>query len=341
MRSKRHHYLPQFYLQYLLPEDGTGAFWVYDKDGGEPRPQTPVNTCVEGNLYSLADGEGGRHDRLESELFSPLDGMAKPVFDRWIEPTANMRSAEVQLMAEFIAFLHTRVPRNMAFAEQIMRAIYENRRRHLLEKPDELTGLVDSFSRARPDRAPLDVKDLRLWFDEFDQRFRVKVNPDHVLAATLNVAKDVCEQLLTMRWHLVTVRAGAPLVTSDAPVVVFVPHGQSQALFGAGIGLPEAQVTFAISPRVCLFLDRGPINDRGAVELPPINEVNKRAILNAERFVISPKKDAAIADLVKRFSTTRGKPKIDPEQIHHRIDWDSMRHPEVDADVLPPSPDSD
>ena len=325
MRSKRHHYLPQFYLEYFLPEDGSGTFWVYDKAGGEPRPQTPVNTCVEGHLYSFADPKGGKTDELERELFSRLDGQTKPVLDRWRDTRGEVSPGDVPVLAEFVAALHTRVPRHIESTRQMLLAVLSSRRRFLLEHPAELASLVESFKRDRPGYETLQVEELRQLFQDFDKRFVAKPSPDQVLAFSLAATAVVYEELMTMRWQLLNVKANNPLVTSDAPVVVFVPCGKDRAMFGAGIALPAAEVVFPVSPDVCLYIDHGLSGDRRTAHDSFVREMNRRIIYNAERFVISRTNDPSLAELVTLFSRTRGRQRIDADKVHKRIKWPSLR----------------
>lgn len=175
MGAKRHHYLPRFYLEYFLLEGGATTFWVYDKEGGEPRQQTPVNTCVEGHLYSLRNATGGKDDYLEREILSRLDGRAKPILDRWQDTGGEALHDDVPVIADFAAMLHTRVPRHMSSTEEIAKAVFRSRRRYLLNHPDELAKLVDSFRRDRPGHDALSVDEFRSMLAEFDKRFKLRL----------------------------------------------------------------------------------------------------------------------------------------------------------------------
>ena len=108
MPAKRHHYVPQFYLRYFLP-DGEKTLWVYDKEGGPPRRQQPKDTAVIGGFYSVK-GEFHEPDEIEREL-SRLEAVAKVILDRWQQAKAIPLPDEILAMAYFLALLHTRVPR--------------------------------------------------------------------------------------------------------------------------------------------------------------------------------------------------------------------------------------
>ena len=111
MTAKRHHYVPQFYLRYFASDAGqkTPTFWVYDKAGGEPRQQPPVNTAVEGHFYSF-ETEEGRDDRIE-EALARLEAAAKPILDHWLSAGVRPEREEISEIGGFLAFMHTRVPR--------------------------------------------------------------------------------------------------------------------------------------------------------------------------------------------------------------------------------------
>src|SRR5260370_31640805 len=77
--SKRHHYLPQFYLRRFTADDG--FLCLFDREIKEFRKQQPVNTALEKDFYTVTDGDGTKSDRLEL-MFSGLEGVASNVIER-------------------------------------------------------------------------------------------------------------------------------------------------------------------------------------------------------------------------------------------------------------------
>ncbi len=120
MPVKRNHYLPQFYLARFMPSDGTSHFWVYDKKGGKPRRQTPINTGVEGHLYTVINKEGARDDSIETDFLAPIDGDVSPIIDKWAT-SGSIDPDDIPTMAAFLAVMHWRVPRNI----EVMREYQE------------------------------------------------------------------------------------------------------------------------------------------------------------------------------------------------------------------------
>jgi hypothetical protein len=113
---KRHHYVPRFYLEeFASKQEGsrTGAFWVYDKQGGEPRLQTPKNTAVQSRFYDLShEGEQVPVEQMLAEIESD----AKPVLQRWGRGETSRK--DIPLLARFLADMYVRVPRQIATTEE-------------------------------------------------------------------------------------------------------------------------------------------------------------------------------------------------------------------------------
>jgi len=49
-KPKRHHYLPQFYLDKF---SRSGSLYIFDRELNEYREQTPTNTAVKSHYYAL------------------------------------------------------------------------------------------------------------------------------------------------------------------------------------------------------------------------------------------------------------------------------------------------
>jgi hypothetical protein len=146
VNPKRHHYVPQFYLRYfsLSPPDSPRAFWVYDKAGGPPRQQTPVNTAVETHFYSVDASGVGRDDRAE-RAFAMLESAAKPILDRWQNPGVRPTGLEIQEIAGFLAFMHTRVPRAHQVAKEMEEALTTEWLKDLSKDPDRVRGMLSRY----------------------------------------------------------------------------------------------------------------------------------------------------------------------------------------------------
>ena len=78
-RPKRHHFLPETYQKGFLSDDG--YIWVYEKGGHEPRPQQPQDAGVIKHYDRITLTDGSTDSSLETETFSMLDNLWKPLYD--------------------------------------------------------------------------------------------------------------------------------------------------------------------------------------------------------------------------------------------------------------------
>jgi hypothetical protein len=121
------------------PEQGEG-FWVYDKhDPSNPRFQTPVNTAVKAHFYSFEAADGQRQDDVE-RLLADVEAAATPIIARWQEPGSRPHPNEVGGMVQFLAFMHTRVPRSMEAAREIEKTLRVEMLKDLTDRPDDLSA---------------------------------------------------------------------------------------------------------------------------------------------------------------------------------------------------------
>lgn len=311
MASKRHHYVPIFYLEYFVTKvaKGTPRFWVYDKADGPARIQTPINTAVEGYLYSFETSSVAKDDSLES-LLSKLEAEAKPVLDRWQLPAVAPTHDDKKRIAQFLALMHTRSPRTIQGITEASETIGIEVARFLADHPQMVREFLEQerlSGRPNIPTAEEMVDSLR----NVEQRFEVKVNGKRSLIESFKLSERVATELFKLNWCLCRAPTGTFFVTSDTPLCAFARTGRDRALVGAGFGLPNVEVTFPISPTVCLLLDQRHKKQRMAVGKQFVREANSRMAAIAERLVISAYRSDTVAALVTKYSFTRQLPKID------------------------------
>ena len=67
---KRHHYLPQFYLEHFCRD---GSIWIFDRDTKKYRRDGTQNTAVISHYYSAEGIEGERRADIEA-MFARIEG---------------------------------------------------------------------------------------------------------------------------------------------------------------------------------------------------------------------------------------------------------------------------
>lgn len=312
MSTKRHHYLPQFYLaHFLLP--GKKTLVVYDKMGLPPREQPPINTGVESRLFTVLEPSGEMNDTIETEIFSPLDGAVAPILARWI---AGLRPAagERATVAAFLASLYVRVPRQIAFTQEAVVLAMLKINRDLASDPTAFANMIRQYNESNPHGAILDVEAARQMMLHMEDDCRVTVDRQFGMVQSIGLLGDVAEALLDLKWIILRAGPDQAFVVGDSPVSILVLHPDGRASFGAGVAHPLVEVAFPLNPGQCLYMRRvhSPL-------LPTTRELNRRMIAQADRFVVAPDYSDDIEGLVKDFAFTMDLPYLDRNEVERGL----------------------
>jgi len=188
-------------------------------------------------------------------------------------------------LLSYIAVMLTRVPRKRIHAKDII--------------PGVLEGVIAQTRAAILAEQTLDtesqVADLLRELDGVEQKYRIEA---------VSLLQDEIENpwptqkilrgIHTMFWRIVEVPTSTPILTSDNPAFFFN---------GYGIGSPESEVTFPVSPHLVLMGCRqGPPGEvtRVRAKRPIAKEINRRMVVGATRFVFAMKKEGWVETVARR-----------------------------------------
>lgn len=305
--SKAHHYVPQCYLS-RFNADSEDRVWVFDKEGNAPRLQSPRRTGFENGLYLLTDENGFATDKLEKELFSPLDGRIAPVLKRFADADCEPSASDWEALLEFLAVMHMRVPRQISVLAEIGVSAMKHCWNQVVSKPAVYEEMVQKFLDKNPGYPVPDLTEARRMFEDY----KIDVDPSFTLSRAITSFDYIYPALREFRGTILNATRGDRFITCDAPLVVFTPLPDGEASFGGGLGLATTEIHFPISPKRCLFMLR---RNRPLADLlgpNPVAELNRRTAYMAERFVMSSQNTRTIGELVSEASCTRGLQKLEP-----------------------------
>jgi len=116
--SKKHHYLPRYYLKGFT--DSGGSFFVYDKRTDKIFSTSTDAAFFENNLNTVTLPNGSPSDfletlyrEMENQSWNSLDSIRNSTFNTPIEPLDKMN------LFLFLLFLHWRLPSNIEFIEKL------------------------------------------------------------------------------------------------------------------------------------------------------------------------------------------------------------------------------
>jgi hypothetical protein len=95
---------------------------------------------------------------------------------------------------------------------------------------------------------------------------------------------------------------------------------ENEFISGAGYGLPNAEITFPISPTKCLYLDRKHTQKYRAVSKKTVQEINKHTAWTAKQFIISHINTKYAENLTKWASKSLQYPKINKDVLINELE---------------------
>ena len=308
----RNHYVSKFYLSFFkcLPQRGKEPLlWVYDKEQPEPRLESVRKAAVEVDLYAL-QLDNQKNTELES-ILATLECRVKPVFERWHQKGERAGRCDIELVAEFLALQYLRVPRSMNLVKEGVEASVIRWMNSLRDHPERLRALWDRMTQEAniPEGLTLESIHRSLQNDNGDERPRVVLKRWAALCLSIHQSPEIASFLVSMNWRLMRTTEEMNFITSDCPVCPFVIEGHS-AKFGSLWDHPSVEVTFPLSPQVCLVLFRDSSFLGTLSNGADVREVNRRIAVMAERFVFASEKSEAVQQVVSDFSYTRRTSKI-------------------------------
>jgi hypothetical protein len=315
--TRRNHYVPRSYLGGFCGRDG--FLWLYSKDGSPPRKQAPANTAAESNLYTTQNEDGTKSDALERHLFAPLDGDMKAILVNWVNKDYQIQDSEIAKMAVYMAYQHARVPRNIGVMGEILVAAHIKMTKEVLNDPEGFHRIfVEAAANYDGDFGS--EEEMREAIKNQERDFKIEADKTTAMAFSIERAEGCLRFLTAMKWSIVHAPEHYQFITSDCPVVVFMPDGSGKATFGAGFGMSQTEVTFHISPSACIWLRYGQDERRWTCGRDVASELNRRTAYSAERYVFTDRQSEQTQELVAGFTSTYGQPKLDRQELDKLLD---------------------
>ncbi len=118
-------------------------------------------------------------------------------------------------------------------------------------------------------------------------------------------------------------------ITGDAPVVSVAHLENGRVQLGVNYAHPTFQVHFALSPDVCLFITKVRVTGRAEASAQDMDELNRLTAFMANRFVFFKEDSAIVRKQCEDSRFTYNAPKINPEELAARIDWQKKHGKDV------------
>jgi hypothetical protein len=287
--QKLQHYVPQFYLNYFIGQQG--RFWVWNKVTRSAFYASPHGVAAETHFYRVPEFIGTETDPLflEKEL-SKLEGSASQVLKRWLKTLKGLPTGGKLLVSQ-----EERLTIALFLSVQFLRTA-------------EQKGILADFTERNS------TNNTTLCDDE-------RTNLHARLLCASGLVEDIAERVYQSIWIFAKNTTSTPFWTSDNPVC-FKTGDNQLWLKSPGVLSTGTYVVFPINPRFVLYCkepthwaDLRPFDCRvSPVVFTPamVEHENAGQVFMATRFVISPDDNFTFAeDFVDTIGSDLGTPSHD------------------------------
>jgi hypothetical protein len=295
---KRHHYLPEFYLEKFSRNN---ILFVFDRELNKYRKQTPINTAVEKHYYTLEDGEGKKNTEIETFL-SQIEGKTKPIIEK-LEIGENISEKEKGVLSIFVSFLMNRVPDFEKAENDLHKKIIQMMSDMMFCDEKRTKSVMDQYERDTGKKLGVSPKVLVDFHKNVPHEYKIHRNLS--LEAMCKTSFDTAHYLRQMDWVLFHAPHETSFITTDNPFVLIPPMNYTPEYIqehGIGIVTRGTKKIVPLTQNLCLVMrDHGKSTEHRNINRELVRNINIHISYVADRFVIGRDK-ALVENMVK---TTR------------------------------------
>lgn len=310
---KRHHFLPEFYLNGFSRD---GYVWLYDRERSQFRRQSVHDTAVIRYYYAFENEKGERDFSVESFL-SGVEGKAKSIIVQ-LQARGAIKPHERLDLAHFIALLMVRTPKFHSEVNEMADAAGKHLMKHMISTVEDAGKLVHQYGNKA---GQVEITAESMFKFIHNEEFSVEMTRDFVIGRMLDLAQRVCIEVAMMDWIVVHCEEPSAFITTDEPIGFVVPDKYRQT--GEPVlGLASQKITkfVPLSQSVALILGQygGGFGHRG-IHREEMSKLNILVARECQAYVIG-RDEALVRSVVKRS-------KVDNSNPGTRMKVDHVPHP--------------
>jgi hypothetical protein len=296
------HIIPNFYLkQFAIKKpNGKHYVWVYAK-GKKPVQQSTKNTAYENGYFAYTLPDGTVEESLEGVLKTMEEDAIDPLVSAKSDLFVQSESSRIKL-ASYAALLYARTTQRLDWTKRNWLELYQQLD-EIMKEYEFAAALIDHFNRKLGGDKSVDW--IRGHMKELIQQkattVEAKNNFLEELIGNVEMARDA---LLQRRMRILKAPSGRQFVTSDNPLITFMPLPHGEFLPGEGFGKPTTMMVFPIAPNACVFFGGDDSAARHDVDAKMVKKINWIVIASAHHFVFSQTEDAEIQKMAQQLIGT-------------------------------------
>lgn len=288
-KPKKHHYLPQFYLENFKIDNENKMPQI----NVIPKNKRPFYTFVSAikdtgceTDYHTIEINDTQKDRntIESEL-SKIESIHCNIIQKIIT-NHKINSEDKEEIIKFLLLMRLRVPTHKKHIEELLKSTVQttynilDKSGRLPPKPKELQNIIDKGIN------PISISIMNR---KLVQEMFKHAQDENLIEVHKKLNVTLCE-----------ICNDDFFITSDVPVSIYYPN--HDGIYGASILSPKTELFLPISKKFgILFTNQQNIPEHIILSKKQTQEFNRRTIIMAKTFLYLPKITDSIIKLIKRY----------------------------------------
>lgn len=290
---KKHHILPQFYLEFF---SRNGRLQIYDRNKQEFREGTPLGTAFQKHFYSVERKDGTKDASIEKWL-SNIEGRAKAAILTLKQRKPLSHEGEAYL-ALFAGLMWTRTVEFDRSVKLIAEPLLKKALRDVVTFENAKTFFSDREESLNP--ALLETKASEVFRILSSDTFKIELNRNMPLQQMVNVAGETADILLGMNWIYMHPPSRGSFVTCDNPFILIPPDDYRDGTTRLGLATPGVFVLLPLAQDLALVAAAsGGAREHRETNQPHVRYMNLETTLQSDRLLIGRDK-ALLESLVKQ-----------------------------------------
>jgi hypothetical protein len=274
---RKHHYLPQFYLEGFKIEPQKGKMphiWQIEKKDSQKHysPAIADTGCIR-DYHTLDQEQEPDHKTIESFLSTIETKQAELV--RSIDDSKEIKSSQIGELVEFISLMRYRIPSFASYVEDSHRKI-----------------VLDTFKiMYRSGKFAPPPKVLQEMFGDkgIDETLKIEVSNWKIIEKIIEVgfSSESIGLLSQLKYQIYHINNSESFVTSDNPVALFHPSYEDLKPYGVGLAIKGVELTIPLSSNTLVVAGHHLEPGSYSANRKQVFEFNRRTIIMGGNYIFS------------------------------------------------------
>lgn len=293
---RKHHYLPQFYLEGFKVEPQKGKkphIWQIEKDGDQAfySPAIEDTGCIRDYHTLDFTDEEPDHKAVEAQLSKLESEQATLV--RAIRASKRIEASQLEPLSAFISLMRYRVPSFADHVEKSLRSVV-------------LDSFKIMYQAGKFGTPPPELQEL---FDSkgIDEALQVSISNWKILSHMFEVgfAPESIGLLAEYNYHIYSAEEGSFFVTSDNPVALYHPNYDKIRPYGVGLAMKGVEITFPLTSDTLIRAGHNLEPGASTASCVEMEEFNRRTITMSERYIFASAVSTELRHRISELKSVR------------------------------------